>query len=413
VQVILSIVVFLFLFSPRWSGIDLLAGVSICLAVLGVAYSIVKNNLNRVVLYVIGFGAIWSTYFLVLSVLNASYDSTGLEFGLKFIIYVLASHMVVQIHKACYRDWPLRCLQSVAYAGLANALIVCIFFAFPETHNAYVSSIDVSDTQRTWLETGHRFMDVGMGGGASASAVFAMFVPILVVLGSMTRQRKWFLFIPILFLACAVTGRSGVYIATFLLASSLFVESFTRRGAHGVVLRHIGLTISCLFAAIVAYFSFKADLEYVQYNSEYLNWFLEPFTKGLFEADSTKRVVEDMYFLPDSLCQLAFGDANFGRDPRLPYIASDVGWVRLWHAGGVMSLLGLLFLCCCIIHWVSKSPLEYRIVVYSAIATIFIMFFKELHFLPRGGGSLFILLLVLAASLASCERKNDARLRSA
>ena len=61
----------------------------------------------------------------------------------------------------------------------------------------------------------------------------------------------------------------------------------------------------------------------------------------------------------------------------------------------------------------SKSPLEYRIVVYSAIATIYIMFFKELHFLPRGGGSLFILLLVLAASLASCERKNDARLRSA
>src|SRR5690606_21460770 len=54
---------------------------------------------------------------------------------------------------------------------------------------------------------------------------------------------------------------------------------------------------------------------------------------------SSSNKVQDMYFLPQDNRHLYFGDGNFGRDDNLPYVDSDIGYIRTIYGVGIIGTI--------------------------------------------------------------------------
>lgn len=342
----------------------------------------------------------WFSYYVFVNLIHGHLDSTGLAFGIKMALYFLAAYGVALVHYNYYGEWAYCLMRSIAIAGLLNSIIVSIFFIFPNIQEIYAGYIVLSETQSAWLITGHRFMDFGMGGGASASAVFAIFIPVALSLYMQSNKKGYLFLIPFYLFAIALTGRSGLIIAVFLLIFSLMYSASDGGGKGNRVGGYVFLFLLLGFVSFLA----VSGIDKGEGDS-FIEWVSEPFVDGVMESKSVQSITGRMYFLPDSEMQILIGDGNFGRTMHLPYIPSDVGWVRLIHAGGFVGVALIILFFLGSIFFSLGVPKPVKLFLYGVWATIFIMMFKELHWLPRGGGGM----LMLAVAMSCVYLKENSR----
>jgi hypothetical protein len=135
--------------------------------------------------------------------------------------------------------------------------------------------------------------------------------------------------------AILLTGRTGLVFAVVLLpavffAARLWAGASARRGARRGSLLVLVALIGAGAAAIGTW-----GYEYFAYNIRVAAEVGEFFAEG--GRTQTTEVVADMYFLPDDVGTLVFGSSNLGRGD-LGYIASDVGFISLIFATGLIGL---------------------------------------------------------------------------
>lgn len=411
----LFILLFLALYGPRFEFLDIMPLACIGLAAWAAIQNIATRRLTlrRLLFAVIAiFG---STYLALVGVWQDSPDWTGVQLVFKmFIFFFAADFLVDQYRKVDSERICVKILIDVVLATFFNALFVITVFFSPRIREVAGKYLFLDESNQHWIETGSRVFDISMGGGASGSFVFS-----IAIITGMIFWRDLPLFSRmqtlIIFAATALLGRTG-----FIISACAFILFFTF-----LITRRIYTNILIFLVIILTFLQIYEPLFSWVFSQDgvWFKWMFELFinadTYGKLSSGSTD-VLTSMYFLPSSISEMVIGTGNYGRHQLLPYIPSDVGYVRMIWGGGIIGLLFIYGLSIAGVISVFAAPLfraprliELRKPLLAAVVImiLFLLFnLKEAHLAARGGNVMYYLLTL---GFAATIKTNENRLRYA
>jgi hypothetical protein len=386
-----------FVFGPRLQLLDIHMAVSLGLATLGLLWLLTdeiawSNGLGDVL--VAQFPVL--LYSIFLSMLFGSADVTIAWIVFKGLLYLLAAYAIVALHSRSSLEPGLDIFRSIFWIAVINAAFVIAVVIYAPLRQ-FAAGVLVLDGKEAWIETGFRGFDFSMGGGASASIVFAILF-ISGLHGSSRLGSAWVVTpaLAIVLLATVLTGRTGVVLSVVgfvaVASQSLLTGGRSKTLSVVAILVAIGLSLG-VFVAL-------SDLPMIiQIREVVLPWAFE----GLIQSQpgsggnrSLNAIVDGMYFLPSDDLSLIFGTSNAGRSDSMVYIESDVGYIRLVFGIGFMGLLLLMWsfvpMFLGALRYRHRSMFSFPVLV--SLLAICIANAKEMFLSHRAGGAILALWFV-------------------
>jgi hypothetical protein len=377
-QITTFIVTFVFVMGPRLPHLagryaDTIMAISILLLLLAPSWiqnASVPTSLIKYVICLLFLAA----YAGLVTVANSSVDLFSfLRSGRALLNFLAAISLVLLYTRLFGPNFPNALIRNVYWAISLHGLI--IFFQF--------LSPDFREIVYRFTEPGvppvirnYRMAGFTNGGGAGASFIQA--IPIIMTPIILSRAKKTLTrsFVTIAFiinlLAIIVTGKTGLYLSIVFLPITFFAYNwiFARTDFHSVdihngraqktsqdrILQTKSLTssrkgsrqlrniLTLFLVATVVYISFTlfpSTQQEVFVNRSFrrtMGPFIGVLQEGEFRDPTVESLMSRHYFLPSDPIVFLFGNSNSGRAD-LGYIPSDVGYVRLWFALGLIGTL--------------------------------------------------------------------------
>ena len=382
---------FCVLYGPRFYVLDMMPIACLIVCMLSIGWRLVKvGTIDFESLFVLfGFSSI-AAYLAFVSAFFGSYDWTGAYITLKLMFYFFSAKALFSLYFESYQSKAtVFIVRDVVFATFVNGVFVWAVFLFPVIQSVAGKIIFINPSNTHWLESGFRSFDVSMGGGASASFVFF----VVGWAGS------------VFWLELSRLGRFQVVfilVTTVILGRTGFLFSL---GILGYICVFYARLYLVSFLALVAVL-YKPLVEMISMDEAWFAWafemFINFFEHGSFSS-GTGSALGRMYFFPTSTFENIFGTGNYGRSSSLPYISSDVGYVRaIWGGGGIGMLLIYLLTLYGSYSVVKRGLLSFRVCYKSMlkatgilILLVLTMNLKEFHVAARGGGVLYYLLFII------------------
>ncbi|KPQ29106.1 MAG: hypothetical protein HLUCCX14_07470 [Marinobacter excellens HL-55] len=311
---------------------------------------------------------------------------------LRLLIYFFSAFFIARLFRSNGLDWS-DLLKAVVLSTTVNSAFVIVFFSSSEL--ALIASLILDyDSQLNWIETGHRIFDISIGGGASASFTFSFvfFISLFLFL----KEKNYFYVFQslVIFLAIVLMGRTGLYFSAVFIMIFLFLCTIKESNSLVFIRKFVPVLVVFLF--ILAPIIFYSGVGEVVKDSQNFAWLTQGFFSG--EVNHTARAIGSMWSFPDDELGLLFGELNLGRNENLPYVKSDIGYVRLVYGYGLITtsvmVFGFLFFLT-YLHTKNSSVVSaLAILLYVAIL---LMNFKELHLASRG--TFLVLFMLVSASI--------------
>jgi hypothetical protein len=402
------LLIFLMIFGPRLKIIDIMHATNIALFFVFLFFIIfVKKKIDKSILIFFTLSIAAFLYAFFIAGINGLKDIMIFKLLSFLFLYSSSAYLVVLFYKYIYKnEFHYKIRSHIFISGVLNGLFVICVFVFSGFSKFFISILDYSDKQLAWTEVGRRSFDLNMGGGAGASVVFSF---IFLIGLTLFRNNRNYIFkilgLAILFSATLLTGRTGlVFIIIYipiciLLINAMLNKSFLKINIFKTV--KLVIVIISMLIAITLFVSFGVSEELK--NKYYTNiqpWAFEFYYSfkegGSFSTDSTDMIVNTMYFLPENITHLAFGDSNMGRTDQLEYIRSDVGYIRFIFGFGVFGMILILLplFYMGIFSYKNKEIGITPLILLFIIIGVFISNFKELDYMERGSGAIILLLFV-------------------
>lgn len=354
-------------------------------------------------------------------------------------VYCLASLGVLSLYESVYAERGGSALirHVVAWGAVNGAVAISSVFS-PWVRRAIQSSFDVGFNE-VWVDVGYRALDLSLGGGTNASVTFAGVFLVGLVVPEVRRRGTLWVPLCVVGLASVLSGRTGAVILA--LGVTVLVVGWgvrrrrlvggTGRRGHGAQASPLGskqgkLAAAGVGGALVSVILVSAVSSTVN-PVEQLGDVLVPYAledrqapvggqRGGGPSVLGSRVLgfilEDMYFLPEGGDDLLVGTGTMGRDEAEGYVASDVGYVRVIFASGLVGaalLYGFFVVSGLRAYrpprsWASQAAAGY-------ICVVLVANLKEAFLFPRGGGVLLFILLLVALAETQGGRSGVARTR--
>lgn len=394
-----------FVFGPRLKVVDLHAVAVLGFGGLGVVMLFRGGKVTRRLGGILLLHLPVIMYVLLVSELAGGNDFTILSLLLRSPLYMVGSYAVWRMYESVYRgDAGSAVLAALSVWTGINAAIVIASALSREVRRVLFDHITYG-LNEVWVELGHRGADVVVGAGAGAASVFAS----LVVVAGVGR-RAWSSFWPPMLVVAAglaatvLLGRTGLLLLVVYGVGLLGWQAFAglRSGDEGRPTRGgwsfvvgVGAVIG---VASVVLLGGTGVGNHVRDNlaPRAFEFAYGDVRQGSTGVRSLDAIVGRMYFWPEESFEMLFGTGNAGRNAELPYIASDVGLVRMVFAVGIMGALLTYGLCLYLMWscWIygEKGPLRHGAIVIAAFWLL--TNFKELHLFPRAGAAVFYVLLI-------------------
>lgn len=402
------LLIFLMIFGPRLKIIDIMHATNIALFLVFLFFIIfVKKKIDKSILIFFTLSIAAFLYAFFIAGINGFKDITIFKLLSFLFLYSSSAYLVVLFYKNIYQnEFYYKIRSHIFISGVLNGLFVICVFVFSGFSKFFISILDYSDKQLAWTEVGRRSFDLNMGGGAGASVVFSF---IFLIGLTLFRNNRNYIFkilgLAIIFSATLLTGRTGlVFIIIYIPICILLINAMLNKSILKInIFKTVKLVIVIIsmLIAITLFASFGVSEELK--NKYYTNiqpWAFEFYYSfkegGSFSTESTDMIVNTMYFLPENITHLAFGDSNMGRTDQLEYIPSDVGYIRFIFGFGVFGMI-LILLPLFYMGIFSYKNKEFGItplILLFIIIGVFISNFKELDYMERGSGAIILLLFV-------------------
>lgn len=408
-----ALLTFALVFGPRLHVIDVHMVASIVLAGVGVLCFLTGHSANRALFVVFAGAVIASVYSFAVSVVYGGLDYTMSWIMVKYVLYLLAAVGITNVYKAIYRNrMDDRLVHHLIIAGAINGAVVPIAL-FNSSVRGWLSSVLVLDTRAQWVRDTVRSFDLSLGGATAASVEFGLLFILTVYVGSYSGRRMVSAICGSILLAASVlTGRTGLFIIAaglllLFLWKAMARPGFVNGGTGGTYVAQL-LLITFLAVIATAATALYAPSVVSQAVTEVFPWAFEwAYTGSVMEVRSVDTIVRRMYFFPEEWHVLLFGSSNAGRSSELPYIPSDVGYVRTVFAVGVVGMLMIygVFIYTMTVSFRRRgaSLWAYPVLFYSILTLI--ANFKQLHVAHRGGGIIFAILLVcMLKTSGNCQK---------
>lgn len=339
---------------------------------------------------------------MIVTIYGGAQDFFILLVFVKSIVMFFAASELVKYYKWHYGlVYEIVILQHVFFVGAVNALIALLMLAFPAFSTFVYGFFVASESGLIHLEQGYRSAGLFYS-GASVLSMFNAIVFFIgtVCIGFLGKYKYNFptllLFscsLLVVLLATAVAGRTGLLVIFFsIFLVFLFpVSSQLKRSSVICSLLIATLLLLIFVMFIIPYETLVGIASWaLEFAANYLN-------SGEVSSASTTQLLNDMYFLPDRITSLIFGNGSFGRGEIVKYIDSDVGYVLMIFYAGIVGV-PVLMLCYLfsIALAVNSKNICLKYSIYFVVFCIFLGNFKDVY-LPTSSGVTQILFILIAA----------------
>lgn len=396
-----------FTFIYGWKITEVLDLILLASAAIGAwVYVLSEIKLRRTELLVVVILLVLSVYSFLISIAFGAVDTQAGLRSMRALVNFVGGAGLVAVYVAVYREEAARRLLLMLYGCvLVHALLICAMF-FSEGLRARVYAITSAHqyvNQNAPFLLGLRIpgLTYGLASTSVVQLTGLLLVPALLAeygRGVASRLCVWVSVVPIL-ISIFLTGRSGLLFAiAFLPILVLFSRSDApRKKAGGVIGYVLPLSLVVGFLSAVAWANRDFLTNTFAYTLQHAGEIVEFLEEG--KTDSTARI-GGMYFLPNDLLTLLFGSSNLGRGD-LGYIASDVGYVKLIFAVGIIGLVlnvlpYIVGLNVSARWYLSSASKHLPLATMLCLAAGLLLNFKELALLTRNQWSIQSLLVALA-----------------
>jgi hypothetical protein len=398
--------VFLYVFSPYL----ILSGIVINIPFLIIFFLCFKNlcrfknnyfNFNEIgllLVYLIPF-----MYFITIGIFFQNFDFVVLIEYVLAVLSFFAVRELVFIFKERFGNNCKLFLMVLFLIGVFHALIMLSTFLSEVVRNIVYSFVYINEVGVEFLELNYRSPGLTTAGGDGLSFIQASALVIGVYLflhqsKSMTISSYLLYIISfgVLVLSVMLSGRTGFII---IIIGLMLILIYSGNRIHIInkkfTLRALSLFV---FATIFLVLTF-----FILSQSEYSKLFFRAFelilnfsSSGTLSSTSTTDL-SSMFFLPELESHLLFGNGNYGRDPGLPFLSSDIGYVRLIFGGGLVGVFLAFSLLCfyCLYSFIKSSVHAEKFATLFLCLSILVMNIKVLHYFPSSLGIKFLFLIAL------------------
>lgn len=379
-------------------------------------YGAIKNGVrrNEIILITISFLPLY--YFLSNAFFHNVYDILVIYESILNVAFVICAIQLVKYTKSNSFDIALyELMRGVFVVGVIHAVIMILVFIIPTFQNFLYSYVYINEVGKEFLELSYRSPGLTTAGGdglsvfQSISLVFGLYLYLNHKgMDTLVRMLLYIISFAVLIISILLSGRTGFVIfavgAWLIFSNKILVFSINRKLFFRVL-----FVLSMLLLIIITLFTFLESSQYSRLFFRAFELVINLVSHGEISSGSTDDLLT-MYFLPDAKNQLLFGDGNFGRSESLPFLHSDVGYVRILFGGGVLGLF-ILFLPVFIMYlylYFKVKVVECRFVLNFIFITFVVVNFKVLFVFPS---SLGIKLLYLFFVFFICsEDRYDSKL---
>lgn len=324
--------IYLALFGPRLEAIDL--------SYMGTLYGLVSaaffsRRLSRLFWEtVIGF-LLLLLVALVHFIITGMADPFGLFLCIKLtVFFVSAVGLAAAIRERDRFKTQQRIALLIAITAALDAS-TALFFKTSENWRSLIGEyFYVAESSLHWLDGQYRAIDISLGGGASASMTFSMgyLIALALLVGGSKRAKLLLTALVVLFAATLITGRTGAYACVAITLLTI--------GRAFVIGKQWPRVLAALFFGALVLLLFASRYPSI------LEWIMRPLTPAAsFNLDPSEprffSAYSAMWFIPQDLITFIFGNGNFGRNPALPYVPSDVGYIRAVWAWGISGSVAI------------------------------------------------------------------------
>lgn len=395
---------FLFVFGWKVTPIlDLIAILSFALflIVFGVFRTPIPRQTFSIALLLAGV-VLYSCIAVILG--GAADPQIGLR-SIRSMVNFLGAAALAKLYLDAYgREDLLQAVFVHVYIVLSvHALLIVLMYIFASLRDAVYSLVNSHDyvNLNTPFLLGLRVP--GLTYGLSVTSTLQMFGLLLassifpLVRGRGLLITLFWVSILLLLLSVLLTGRSGLLLALILLPLQWMIVRLRSVGASRPkkLAKNYAPFLLVLITVAAIGFSLKdsALASRFGYNIRTAREVAEVIRTG----GDTYAIVNlgGMYFLPDDPSVLLFGSGGLGRGA-LGNIESDIGYVLLIYASGIVGLLILMvpLLYALLAVWYSdQSPIKLRVAICMILLATFILNFKTLTLMTRNLWSVQALLI--------------------
>lgn len=223
----------------------------------------------------------------------------------------------------------------IAYATLLQSLFIILSFIVVPFREFLASVLPPLDDVH--LNDLYYFRINGLsdpsGAGATLSVVQAFGVLIFMYLSRITQRKQmmYFIFSIIIIVANTVVGRTGMYFGIIFISIYGILYVFSSSIAN-----LIKIGIAMLFIPILLYFFIPEDIKNI-FEELVIPWMLDKDHSG--QSGKTIDVLKEMWLLPQGIFFWIGEGGWFKEGQHENYIPSDVGYVRLLFAIGLLGVV--------------------------------------------------------------------------
>lgn len=410
---------FFFIFGWKVTpAIDVVAIVSLLLCVLVVLES--TWRLTKLELQIVLVLGVLSTYSILIVIIHGAADSQIALRGLRALLNFAGGMALVRLYFIVNRDRASDLVvRHLFLCFVVHAGIIVAMFVNADLRLAVYNQLDtlayINNTASVELGLRNSGLTYGLSQTSVLQVTGLLLIPALLTsIGERFRARLcvWVGAAAII-VSLFLTGRSGLVVGAFVVPVAFLLSARIGDRKGGRVLTTALFLLLCVGAVIIVYRMrpevFPEQIIGALVRAE------EAATFFLMFGDTpTTQFVSQMYFLPDTWQEFLFGTSNLGRGS-LAYVESDVGYVRLIFAIGVIGMtLTVAPYLMAVAAGVRSIALRWHdrvatAIVLSLIATL-VLNFKELAILTRNQWSVQAILISLLAvqNLQSVRRVSGA-----
>jgi len=410
---------FTFLFIFGWkvtSLIDLIALTSLVLAAL--VFGLLRVSIPRQSLTLGFLISLSLVYSCVAAIIGGAADIQIVLRSIRALVNFIGGAALASIFLA--RFGVERVLQAtincVFFVLVCHAGLILAMYVSESLRQAVYSMADTYSYVNLYAPFLSGLRIPGLTYGLAQTSVLQMFGLVLApVVFTSVVGRKWLLSlfwvsIVLLIISMFLTGRSGLLLASILLPIQFLVRKLLQDSS-GVVKskKWVLATASILilfFSFAVFFLKDNPVVEKAQYNIQVASEVLEALQTG--GKTSTIDTIRTMYFVPDNPFILLFGSGGLGRG-ELGNVASDVGFIRLIHAVGLVGmtlmLLPIVFAFSALLRGNAQN-LDLRLAIGVMLTASLLLNFKELSLMTRNQWSVEVLLLSVLFLVSKAESKS-------
>lgn len=321
--------------------------------------------------------------------------------------YTVATHVLADYRgsSAQYR----RVANLLGWAAAINSAFIIVQLLWP---NALAGMsrllVQQSDVDAMFnLET-LRPRGISGYGGATLSAVLAMMVTLDWIFAPHTTWRARFglaLRSMLSFAGIAIVGRTGFFLLLLGLVCMAAVALYNRsRPLAMKAASMVSLAVS-VFVLLFLGVLVTSNEQLERAGKRAFEFVFRYDREGRLVTNSTETLFAEHLFLPDN-ADLILGDGNFGRNPKLPGIPSDSGYVRMISGCGILGCAAWLLLTLRGVEVMRKSRnAEVIAFAFFYACCVFSLNLKEPFIAGTLGFSFFSAFMLILSDDASLHRR--------